>query len=80
MTVSRERTGPDRVAAVMSCQKSGQRHQRAGIWFTNGNPIPALAPNGTRTLPWNQVTVDGKYTHNGKLMLLHRNRLTRLHG
>jgi hypothetical protein len=80
MTVSRERAGPDRVAAVMTCKKSGQRHQRAGIWSTSGNPVPALAPNGTGQLPWNKVTVDAKYTQNGKLMLLHGNWLTRLHG
>ena len=61
-------------------QEIGQRHQRAGIWSTNGKPIPALAPNGTGPLPWNKVTVDAEYTPNGKLMLLHGWQLTRLHG
>lgn len=83
VTVSRERAGPDRVAAVMTCKKSGKRHQRAGIWFTSGKPVPALAPSGTGPLPWNKLTVDAQYTSNGKLMILlgpYPYRLTRLHG
>jgi len=83
MTVGRERTGPDRVAAVMTCEKSGNRHQRAGICSSSGRPVPALAPNGTGPLPWNGATVDAKYTPNGKLMLLRGwriKRFTRLNG
>ena len=80
MTVSRERAGRDRLAAIMNCQRSGERHQRAGIWFTDGSPVPALAPSGTGRLPWSEVTVDAKYTDHGKLMLLHGGWLTRLHG